>query len=93
MKNENIEKMVENICFSLRNKPIEWDIDAYCITHKPSKTCFWKNNIISFFGVWDGQSTQVIFNEEQREKIREAYKYMLKEKETVAEKRLIDIFG
>ena len=93
MKSENIEKVVENICFSLRNKPHEWEIDAYTAKHKPSNMKFWHSEIISFFGVWDGQTTQVIFNEKQRDKIREAYSDMLQNKTTVAEKKLISIFG
>lgn len=92
-KNENIERVVENICYSLRNKPYEWEVDAYTINHIPSKTEFWKSDIISFFGVWDGQTTQIIFNKEQQEKIRNAYRDMLQKKETVAERRLIHIFG
>lgn len=93
MKNQNIERVVENIYYSLRNKPHEWEIDAHTVNHKPSGTEFWKSDIISFFGVWDGQTTQIVFNEEQRKKIREAYRDMLNKKETIAERKLINIFG
>lgn len=74
MVDEGIEKVVKNICYSLQNKPHEWEVSSQFITHLPSKIRFLESEVLYFFGVWDGEDTLRVFNEEQLNKIRDAYK-------------------
>ena len=86
---ESIEKAVENICYSLRNKPYEWEIDSLFITHLPSRIRFHENNVTSYFGVWDGEDTRVVFTDEQIRKIHEAYQELRARRRAVAQDRTL----
>lgn len=89
--NEGIEKVVEGICHSLRNKPYEWEETSQGITHLPSRTLFRNNDVIYFFGVWDGECTQKIFNDEQVQKIRDAFQDFRKYRRSVGQDSRLSI--
>lgn len=90
-ENEDFEKVVEAICHSLRYKPHEWEETSQFITHLPSRTRFLKDDVLYFFGVWDGEDSLVIFNDEQLKKIRDAYQRFREYRRTVRQDKVLSM--
>lgn len=91
VKDEDFEKVVEIICHSLRYSPHEWEETSQFIIHLPSKTRFLNDDVLYFFGVWDGGDALVIFNGEQLKKIRDAYQSFRKYRRTVKQNKVLSI--
>lgn len=84
------QEVIDNICYSMENTPDEWDIGTYTVEHI-SGIRLWHNE--NEFSCWVGSSTERVFNEQERKRIKESFEILRTKKQSLAQRRITKAFS
>ncbi|MBO4576716.1 MAG: hypothetical protein J5680_06350 [Neisseriaceae bacterium] len=84
------QEVIDNICYSMENTPDEWDIGTYTVEHISGIELWFDNNSFTY---WNGHSSDNVFTDEERKRIKESFEILRTKKQSLAQRRITKAFS